>query len=199
MKKLTLIATCIALSFSATTFAQSLEIGQGIPMADTKFTSVDKKEVSLNSAKTGSGLLVMFSCNTCPFVIASQARTKEMMDYAKQMKIGMVVVNSNAAQRDGADSYEAMARYAKKQGYTAPYVADDNSKLADAFGATRTPEVYLFDAHGKLVYKGAMEDNPSEPANSKQMFLKNAINSMLAGGDPTPNSTKSVGCMIKRL
>jgi hypothetical protein len=78
-------------------------------------------------------------------------------------------------------------------------VADDNSKLADAFGASHTPEVFLFDGNGKLVYKGAMEDSPSDPSNSKQMYLKNAIKSMIAGATPDPNSTKSIGCAIKRL
>lgn len=199
MKKIKLLATAITLSLSTAVFAQSLEIGAGIPMSTDKFTSVDKKEVSLNSAKTASGLLVMFSCNTCPYVIKSQERTKEVMDYAKKMGIGMVIVNSNAAQRDGADSHEAMARYAKKQGYNVPYIGDDQAKLADAFGAMRTPEVFLFDATGKLVYKGAMEDSPSEPAASKQMFLKNAINNMLAGTAPDPSTTKSIGCTIKRL
>src|ERR1044071_5588751 len=159
MKKMKFIATAIALCLSSAVFAQSLEIGAGIPMGNEKFASIDKKQVSLNDAKTASGLLVMFSCNTCPYVLKSQGRTKEVMEYAKRMNIGMVVVNSNAAQRDGADSHEAMQRYAKKEGYSAPYLADDQAKLADAFGAMRTPEVFLFDATGKLVYKGAMEDN----------------------------------------
>ncbi|WP_276134576.1 redoxin family protein [Polluticoccus soli] len=199
MKKIKLLATAITLSLSTAVFAQSLEIGAGIPMGNDKFTSVDKKEVSLNSAKTANGLLVMFSCNTCPYVIKSQERTKETIDYAKKMDIGMVIVNSNAAQRDGADSHEAMSRYAKKQGYSVPYIGDDQAKLADAFGAMRTPEVFLFDATGKLVYKGAMEDSPADPAASKQMFLKNAINNMLAGAAPDPSTTKSIGCTIKRL
>lgn len=199
MKKIKLLATAITLSLSTAVFAQSLDIGAGVPMGNDKFTSVDKKEVSLNSAKTANGLLVMFSCNTCPYVIKSQERTKEMMDYAKKMGVGMVIVNSNAAQRDGADSHEAMSRYAKKQGYNVPYIGDDQAKLADAFGAMRTPEVFLFDASGKLVYKGAMEDNPSDPGASTQMFLKNAINNMLAGIVPDPSTTKSIGCTIKRL
>jgi thioredoxin-related protein len=199
MKKMKIFATCIALTLSATAFAQSIDIGAEIPMGNERFASVDKKQVSLNSAKTSNGLLVMFSCNTCPYVVKSQARTKEMIDYAKKMNIGMVIVNSNAAQRDGADSHEAMSRYAKKQGYAAPYIADDQAKLADAFGAVRTPEVFLFDAGGKLVYKGAMEDNPSDPGASTQMFLKSAIDHMLAGTLPDPATTKSIGCTIKRL
>lgn len=177
---------------------QSIEIGAPIPMADSKMKSTDKKEVSLQSKRTDKGLLVMFSCNTCPYVIKSQARTKEAMDYAAKNDIGMVIVNSNAAQREEADSYNAMVKYAKSQGYKVPYIVDDNAKLADAFGATRTPEVFLFDGSGKLVYKGAMEDNPSTPAESKSLYLKAAIDNMLSKKPIDPATTKSIGCTIKR-
>lgn len=200
MKKLGILAAAIA--FSTTMFAQqnrqSIEIGSTIPMADVKMQSVDKKEVDLERVKTKNGLLVMFSCNTCPYVIKSQQRTKESMEYAKSHDVGMVIINSNEAQRDDADSYNAMVSYAKKQGYSVPYVVDDKSKLADAFGASRTPEVFLFDGSGKLVYKGAMEDNPSNPSESKEMYLKMAIDRMLAGQPVDPSTTKSIGCTIKR-
>jgi thioredoxin-related protein len=177
---------------------QSIEIGASIPMADAKMKSTDKKDISLDSKRTDKGLLVMFSCNTCPYVIKSQARTKEAMDYAAKNGIGMVIVNSNAAKRSEDDSYEAMVKYAKSQGYKVPYVVDENSKLADAFGATRTPEVFLFDGSGKLVYKGAMEDNPSTPAESKNLYLKTAIDNMLSKKPIDPATTKSIGCTIKR-
>ncbi len=178
---------------------EPLAIGKGIPMANEKMKSVDDKNVSLNDVKTSKGLLVMFSCNTCPYVIKSQARTKEMIAYTAKNGVGMIIVNSNAEQRDGADSYEAMTRYADRQGYSVPYVVDEKSKLADAFGASHTPEVFLFDAGGKLVYKGAMEDNPSQPSASKVMFLHNAIENMVNNKPVDPNKTKSIGCTIKRV
>lgn len=178
---------------------KSIDIGAAIPMASTAMKATDGKTITLDQAKTKEGLLVMFSCNTCPYVIKSQGRTKEAMDYARKHNIGMVIVNSNEAQRGNEDSYNAMSKYGKSQGYNVPYVVDEKSAVADAFGATRTPEVYLFDGNGKLVYKGAMEDNPSTPAESKEMFLKAAIDNMLAGKPAEPNSTKSVGCTIKRM
>src|SRR5690242_5081640 len=118
MKKILLAA--VALTFSASTFAQqpartpSIEIGTAIPMADASFKSVNSKPASLNSVKTEKGLLVMFSCNTCPYVIKSQPRTREMMAYAREKGIGMIIVNSNEGQRSDADSYDAMTAYAKK-------------------------------------------------------------------------------------
>lgn len=200
MKKLLFIA---AIAVGGAAYAQnniqSIDIGSNLPMPDAAMKSTDGKTVTLSKAATKQGLLVMFSCNTCPYVIKSQVRTKEAIDYAKSHNIGMVIINSNEAQRDKEDSYNAMATYAKKQGYKVPYVVDDKSKVADAFGATRTPEVFLFDSNGKLVYKGAMEDNPSNPAESKELFLKAAIDNMLAGKPAAPNSTKSIGCTIKRM
>lgn len=200
MKKLLIAAAFTLAGFTG--FAQqtmeSLAIGSDLVMGDSKMKSTDKKDVSLNDAKTKNGLLVMFSCNTCPYVIKSQERTKEMMKYAKEKGVGMIIINSNEAQRDAADSYDAMSKYAKKQGYKVPYVVDEKSQLADAFGATRTPEVFLFNGAGKLVYKGAMEDNPSTPAESKEMYLRSAIDKMLANQPAEPNTTKSIGCTIKR-
>ena len=197
-----LITIAAGLLFSVAAIAgeniKSIDIGAKIPMADAKMMSTDEKQVSLNDAKTQTGLLVMFSCNTCPYVIKSQARTTEMLEYSKKMGLGVVIVNSNEAKRDGDDSKKAMTKYAKAQGYDVPYVVDEKSKLADAFGATRTPEVFLFDGNGKLMCKGAMEDNPASPSESTELFLKNAIDQMATGMLPDPNSTKSIGCTIKR-
>lgn len=175
-----------------------LAIGEAIPQTGLNMKSADGGEMSLGKAKTDKGLLVMFSCNTCPYVIKSQQRTKEVMKFAAEKGVGMVILNSNSAKRDDDDSFEAMSTYAKEQGYSVSYLVDDNNRLADAFGATRTPEVFLFDGKGKLVYKGAMEDNPSDPAASTKMYLKEAIEKMLSGKKIDPNTTKSIGCTIKR-
>lgn len=197
------LAVATMMFTSATANAQqkkieSIPIGADLPGATEKMRSVDGKEVTLKGATTKNGLIVMFSCNTCPYVVKSQERTKEVMKFAKEKGVGMVVINSNDAYRTKDDSYDAMKKYAKDQGYSAPYVVDEKSKVADAFGATRTPEVFLFDKAGKLVYKGAMEDNPATPSESKEMYLQDAVIKMMAGQPATPPTTKSIGCSIKR-
>jgi thioredoxin-related protein len=200
MRKLFAVALLLnSFSLFAQNNISSIEIGSNIPMAFTEMKSVDGNIVSLDKARTKTGLLVMFSCNTCPYVIKSQARTKEMMNYAVKNGIGMVIVNSNEAKRDDDDSYKDMIKYARNEGYKVPYVVDENSKLANAFGATRTPEVFLFNDKGQLIYKGAMEDNPTNPSESKSIFLKAAIDNMLTGKPVEPNATKSIGCIIKRV
>src|SRR5256885_8603828 len=102
------------------------------------------------------------------------------MALAEKLGVGMIILNSNEALREGDDSPEAMMAYSVQQRYTVPYVRDDGSTMANAFGATRTPEVFIFNGNGKLVYKGAMEDNPAEPEKSKQFYLKTAMETMVA-------------------
>ena len=203
MKRILSMIALVAMTGGLATAQQSnitsLAIGSTMPKGDVKMEAVSGGEVNLNMIKTSQGTLVMFSCNTCPYVVKAQDRTIEMIRYAVASGIGMIIINSNEAQRDNDDSRKAMKEYANTQGYKVPYVIDKNSVLADAFGATRTPEVFLFDGNGKLVYKGAMEDNPSNPSESKEIFLKAAINNMVAGKPINPASTKSIGCSIKRL
>ncbi len=199
MKKI--FATLIGISLTAAVCAQDirpLEIGSSLPAADVLMSDVMGKEVNFEEVKKENGLLVMFSCNTCPYVIKAQQRTKDIIAFAEKQNIGMIIINSNEAQREEQDSREAMINYAKAQKYTVPYVVDEGAQIADIFGATRTPEVFLFNSDGVLMYHGAMEDNPASPKESKEFFLKNAIEKMLSGQKPDPAFTKSVGCSIKR-
>lgn len=176
-----------------------LPLGSPIPSPETKMKDISGKEVSLQDAKTGKGLFVMFSCNTCPYVVKNQSRTNEACKYAQDKGIGVAILNSNEAKRNDDDSYADMKAYAKEQGYNWYYLVDNNSALADAFGANRTPECYLFDANGKLVYHGAIDDNPSDAAAVSRKHLIAAIDEMSAGKDVSVKESKSVGCGIKRL
>jgi thioredoxin-related protein len=175
-----------------------LPLGSMMPKTDVKLKDISGKEITLKDAVKKNGLLVMFSCNTCPYVIKNQQRTKEICAYALKNNIGVVLINSNEAQRDGEDSYNAMKEYAKEQGYSWSYVVDKNSELADAFGAKRTPENFLFNKEGKLVYHGAIDDNPSDESAVSRHHLKTAIDEMVAGKDIAVKESRSVGCTIKR-
>jgi hypothetical protein len=173
-----------------------LPIGSTIPKADIRIKDVSGKEVSLQQAREANGLLVMFTCNTCPYVIRNQGRTKEVCTYAGQHRIGVVLLNSNAGSRDGDNSFAEMQVYAKAQAYQWYYAIDDNAVLADAFGASRTPECYLFDKNGILVYHGAIDDSPGDPSAVKRNHLTTAIDELLAGKPVTVKETRSVGCSI---
>jgi thioredoxin-related protein len=177
---------------------KQLNPGDNLPAMETPLHSANGKTTTLKGAAKENGLLVMFSCNTCPFVIKNQQMTKRTMEYAAAHNVGMVIINSNEAKRSDDDSYEAMKKYATTQQYSAPYLVDDHSKLADLFGANHTPELFLFNKQNKLVYKGAMSDNPGDPTAATKMYIQNAIDATVAGKEPNPNTTNSIGCSIKR-
>ena len=200
MKKILFTALpVVMLAMALNTVSDPLPLGSPIPNPEVKMKDVSGKTISLQDAKTNKGLLVMFSCNTCPYVIKNQNRTKEVCKYAAENGIGIAIINSNEGSRSGADSYDAMKQYAKGQGYNWLYLVDEKSTLADAFGANRTPECFLFDNTGKLVYHGAIDDNPSDASAVSRKHLTEAINEMKGGKEVSVKESKSVGCGIKRL
>lgn len=176
----------------------SLPIGTQLPMADERLMDVSGNEITLNKAVQDNGLIVMFSCNTCPFVIKNQQRTKEICEFAINNKIGVILLNANEANRDGNDSFEAMKIYAKKQDYKWFYAVDKNSKIADVFDANRTPECFLFNNDKKLVYHGAIDDNPQDASAVTRHHLQEAIKEMVGGNEVSLPETRSIGCAIKR-
>lgn len=200
MKKLLFTAfPVLALSFAFTTVSDPLPIGASMPNPDLKMKDVSGKEISLNSAKKKNGLLVMFSCNTCPYVIKNQSRTIEVSKHAIANDIGVAILNPNEAYRENEDSYEAMKEYAADQKYDWHYLVDQNHVMADAFGANRTPECFLFDKDGKLVYHGAIDDNPNDASAVSRKHLVEAINELKSGKEIAVKESRSVGCTIKRL
>lgn len=200
MKKLfSLLVFAPALGLlSLSTGPGSLPIGSMLPKADLHLKDVSGKEISLGQAQGSNGLLVMFSCNTCPYVIRNQSRTKEVCGYAGNRQIGVVLLNANEGDRNGGNSFEEMQAYARQQGYSWYYALDGKSVLADAFGASRTPECFLFDKNGRLVYHGAIDDSPGDPTRVKRHHLQAAIDEMLAGKEVSVKETRSVGCSINR-
>lgn len=201
MKKILLAALPIAALavMALKPIGDPLPLGSPIPSPEVKMKDISGSEISLKDAKTSKGLLVMFSCNTCPYVIKNQGRTYEACKYAQGSGIGVAILNSNEAQRNDDDSYNAMKEYAKQQGYNWSYLVDQNSAMADAFGAKRTPECFLFDGNGKLVYHGAIDDNPSDASAVSRKHLIAAIDELLTGKEVSVKESKSVGCGIKRL
>ena len=200
MKKMKLLfAAGIIAATVAFTVSGPLPIGSDMPKADLKMKDVSGKEISMKEAVKDKGLLVMFSCNTCPYVIKNQQRTIDIGEYAQKMNVGIIVLNSNEAQRSSDDSYVEMQAYAKDQQYKWNYVVDANNAVADAFGANRTPECFLFTKDLKLVYHGAIDDNPSDPSAVNRHHLKEAINELVAGKEISIKESKSVGCTIKRM
>lgn len=209
LRNMTLAAFACGILMSAS--AQSTEInelnpGDKAPLSDMKMTNIDGQQWSLVDIAGENGTLVIFSCNTCPFVVGRAGRTEgwegrynEVAGFARENGIGSVLVNSNEAKRKGDDSLEEMKMHAREAGYILPYVVDEGHKLADAFGARTTPHVYLFDSEFRLVYRGAIDDNVDSASEVKDTYLKDAIESMMIGKRVKPAVTKAIGCSIKRV
>lgn len=212
MKKIILIPGIAIAIFSlilmSMTFEKKsmLEIGATLPMGDVKMENVDAKSYSLNDIKGDNGILVIFSCNTCPFVIGNGSKSEgwenrypEIGELCKELNVGMVLINSNAAKRDAGDSFSDMQSHYKAKDYNSFYVLDKNSTMADEFGALTTPHVYLFDSSMKLVYRGAIDDNVSRKEDVKENYLTNSLKSMVEGKKIDPQITRQKGCSIKRV
>jgi len=176
-----------------------LELGKKAPLTTVKMLDVSGKKMSLEDAKGPNGLLVVFSSNTCPWVLAWEDRYLTIAELAKEKGIGMIAINSNEASRGKEDSYAEMQKHAKEKGYTFPYVVDENHVLADEYGATKTPHIYLFDNNNTLVYRGAIDDSARDLSKIENRYLADAITAMVAGQKIKTTTSKALGCTIKRV
>lgn len=184
---------------------EGLNIGQAATLTNLEMPNIDNSMQTLEKLKMKKGLLVVFSCNSCPFVVGSsdfagwEKQYNELHVLSQKSEIGMVLINSNEGKRADEDSFEAMQKHAKEMGYTMPYLLDKNSELANAFGANRTPHVYLLDKDLKLVYKGSI-DNAWDPKRTEEInSLKNAIANVSNDEIVKVSTTVAVGCSIKRV
>ena len=196
---LAVLATLVLAAFAVTLPPDPLEIGSQAPMTDVEMESTEGESLSLADVAGENGLLVIFSCTTCPYVKAWEDRYLQVAEEAEEMGIGMIALNPNAALRDGPESLETMREQAESVGYTFPYVVDEDHQLADAFGATRTPDVFLFNADMELVYRGAIDDNAESASGVDEPYLLDAIEAMVEGEEIATQTTRSIGCSIKRL
>lgn len=151
---------------------------------------------SLADYADAAALVVIQTCNHCPYAQAWEGRINAIQtDYAER-GVRIVAINSNDAASHPEDSFPEMVTRATEQGYTFDYLHDDDQSLARALGAQRTPEVYVFGADRRLAYHGAVDDNRDDQAVT-QHYLRDALDAVLAGRAPSPSETSAVGCSVK--
>jgi peroxiredoxin len=179
--------------------AGGLALGAKVPaaVAKTKMKNVDGKMLSIADVTGKAGTLVVFTCNHCPFAKAWEERIVELGNTYAAKGIGVVLVNANDPTTHPDDGFEQMQARAKSRGMKVPYVVDETSGVARAFGASVTPEAFLFDKSGKLAYHGTIDDNRQEPDKVKARYLKDALDAVVAGKKPAVPETKGLGCGIK--
>ena len=177
--------------------AKELSIGNEILGVDYILKNIDGNDTSLDELKKSNGILVVFSCNTCPWVIRWQDRYNILSAFSRKNDIGFVAVNSNARLHESVDSMDEMIYHATTNEYGFPYVLDKDAKLAKAFGAMKTPPVYLFNGDNKLVYTGAIDDNAKSAKKVKNNYLMDAIRALGTNKKIKISETKALGCSIK--
>ncbi len=158
---------------------------------------VDGKTHSLSSLSQGKkATAVIFMCNHCPYVLAWLDRLIAVAEEYAEKGVAFVGINANDAAKYPTDSFEKMQELAKERGLPFPYLYDESQAVAAAYGAERTPEIFLFDGALKLHYHGAPDDNYDETQASVP-YLRNALDAMLVGQEPAVADTPPVGCTIK--
>jgi len=176
--------------------ASGLAIGDAIPAATATLLNVDGRELPLAKVVGEKGTLVIFSCNHCPWVKAWEDRMVAIGNAYGTKGVGVIAVNSNDPKEYPDDDLPQMRERARDKNYLFPYAVDTTSDLARAFGATRTPEAFLFDASGRLVYHGTIDDNARNAEKVQHAYLRDALDAVLAGKSPAIQETKALGCTI---
>ena len=172
-------------------------MGSPMPEASHPLITTDGSEQTLASVRGNGGTLVIFWSNQCPWVDRYEDRVLGLQERAQADDIALVLINSNNASAFPDESREANRERARAQGYSMPYLKDPEGVVARAFGASRTPHVFLFDAGGSLVYRGAIDDSPGDPESVQENYLREAIAAVASGETPSTSSTRAFGCTIK--
>lgn len=157
---------------------------------------IDGNVHSLKSFNEKEILVLIFSCNHCPYVKAYEDRIiKLQSDYTD--KVQVVAINSNDAVKYPEDSFEEMKVRSDEKNFNFPYLRDEDQSIAKAYSATHTPEIFVYDKDRKLAYHGKIDDNWKEPENATEHYLKNALDELIKGVEVSVPETFSIGCTIK--
>jgi peroxiredoxin len=180
--------------------SETLQIGSAAP-SFKNLPGADGKPHSLEDYKEKRILTIVFSCNHCPYVQAYEERMIAFQNAYGGKGVQLIAINSNETKNYPEDNFDEMVRRAKAKGFNFPYLRDDDQSVASAYGASHTPEFFLFAASGKgtynLQYHGKMDDNYQNPSAVKRKFLLEAVDAILADKPVADAETHSIGCTIK--
>lgn len=198
MKKQIFIVSFLVLS-ALTLSAQPVSVGTTAP--DFSLENVDGTTVSLSDYNNEKGVMVIFSCNPCPYVIAYEDRMISLHNEFAPQGYPVVFINPNAADLQPEDSMEEMKIRASEKNYPFPYLKDEDQSVYKAYGATRTPEIFLLQNQGNgeflVTYTGTVDDNYQDESAVTASYASDAVNALLAGETPDPATTVAIGCTIK--
>ncbi len=167
---------------------------------DFSLKNVDGKMFGMNDLKNNQGVILIFTCNHCPFSVAYENRIIALDNKYSLLGYPVVAINPNDKTREPEDSFENMVIRAREKNFNFPYLYDESQEIAKTYGATRTPHVYVLKKEGKkfiIKYIGAIDDNSDDAEKVTSKYVENAVDALLAGKEVTTNETKAIGCGIK--
>ncbi len=202
MKKLfnLLLISALTLALVPMVNAQTGGYQIGDKATDFNLKSVDGSWVSMSGINGAKGAIVIFSCNSCPYVVAYEDRMIDLHNKYAAMGYPVIAINSNDDQVSPGDSFEKMQERAKDKGFPFPYVYDKSQDIIKAYGGSRTPHVYLLNKEGDdfvVKYIGAIDNNYQDASAVTERYVEDAMSAILAGNKIAVETTKAIGCTIK--
>ena len=168
---------------------------------DFKLKNIDGKMVSLSDYTDAKGFIVIFTCNHCPYAVKYEDRIIDLDNKYKSRGYPVIAINPNDPEVVPEDSFENMQKRAKQKGFNFPYLLDEGQEIYPAYGATRTPHVFILEKDEQDLYVryiGAIDDNYGDPSSVEKKYVEDAVDALLAGKPVDITSTKAIGCSIKK-
>ncbi|MBM83804.1 MAG: thioredoxin family protein [Planctomycetaceae bacterium] len=193
VKSITTMLLLLAVStLNAGEYNEVLDIGDTAPQWKD-LPGVDGKKHSLKDLKDKDVVVVVFTCNSCPYANDIEKRLDEFVKKHKDDKVALVAINVNKVEED---QFPAMKKRAKDKKYKYPYLYDETQQIAKDYGALFTPEFFVLDKKRKVVYMGSMDDSP-DGKKIKKRHVEDAVTASLKGGNPKVEETIAIGCLIR--
>ncbi len=189
----------LTVAFTVKTAESGYQVGDKVD--GFKLKNIDNSMVSLSDYNDAKGVIVVFTCNHCPYSKMYEDRIIALDKKYKEKGFPVVAINPNDPAVSAGDDFESMKERAKSKGFTFPYLFDDGQKVYPKFGATRTPHVFVLNKEKAdnfvVSYIGAIDNNARDAASADEFYVEDAVNNLLAGKKPVTTSTKAIGCSIK--
>ena len=200
MKKLFSLLFLAAVAFSFAAFNSPGGYAVGDYVKDFSLKNIDGDQMSLADLDDAKGAIVVFTCNTCPYSIKYEQRIIDLHNKYADKGYPVIAINPNSEKVQPGDSFKAMQERAEEYNYPFAYLRDESQEVAQAFGASRTPHVYLLqkDVKGwKVAYIGAIDNNHKDGNAADKKYVEAAIQDLMNGKQPAEAETKAIGCTIK--
>jgi len=209
MKKYAILIVSILVGWGTVSANSNLPTGSifspadyriGDAVANFRLKNVNGSMVSLSDFSSQKGVIIIFTCNHCPFSKAYEERVGALNERFAAQGYPVVAINPSDPKTYEDDTFEQVRERAKSKGFSYPYLVDDTQTVSRAFGASRTPQAYILKNNGGtfvVQYIGTLDDNPQDPTSVTKRYVEDAVTNLLAGKPVVITTTKAIGCAIK--